>query len=296
MNIAANTKGAIDYQVCKYPGSRIAFRGPLRPLNAPYVAVLGGSETLGKFVDDPFVDLLEKRLEEPVVNLGVMHAGLTLFLDDPAVMKIASEARLTIVQLFGAQNMSNRFYTVHPRRNDRFLAASARLQALYPEVDFTEFNFTGHLLTALEERNPKSFQKVVAELRTAWVHRMITLLKSITGDCLLLWMSDRAPDTPSAMASGADPMFLNWAMLDALLPYASGLVEVVSSPRAKAEGLSARAFLPGEEAAALALPGPRFHAEAADALAEAILGVEETAPNRMTSAPFVFRTSGGPPI
>ena len=296
MNIPANTKAAIDYQVCKYPGSRISFRGPRRPLDKPYVAIVGGSETFGKFVAAPFADLLERRLKEPVVNLGVMQAGLTLFLDDPAVLNIASCARLTIVQLFGAQNMSNRFYSVHPRRNDRFLSASDRLQSLYPDVDFTEFNFTGHLLLALEERHPGHFQQVIAELRTAWVHRMTTLLQSISGECLLLWMSDRAPDSPSNTSVADDPMFLDRSMIDRLLPHASGLVEVVASARAKGEGLDMRGYLPGEEAAALALPGPRFHAEAADALAEAILGGERASSHRTTSAPFVFRTSAGGPI
>lgn len=258
--------------MCHYPGSRIAFRGPVRALDRPYVAVLGGSETFGKFVAAPFPDLLEARLDQPVVNLGVMHAGLSLFLDDPAVLQIASGADLTIVQLFGAQNMSNRYYSVHPRRNDRFLSASPRLQALYPDTDFTEFNFTGHLLAALEARGPDVFEMVITELRTAWVNRMSTFLSAVQGECLLLWMSDRQPGEVGKSTEDAEPMFVTRAMIDALVPIASGLVEKVASPRARVEGLDSRGYLPGEEAAARALPGPRFHAEVADALAEAILG------------------------
>ncbi len=57
---------------------------------------------------------------------------------------------MTVIQVMGAHNMSNRFYAVHPRRNDRFLRASLGCcKTIYPEVDFTEFNFTRHMLTAL---------------------------------------------------------------------------------------------------------------------------------------------------
>ncbi len=35
----------------------------------------------------------------------------------------------------GAQNLSNRFYAVHPRRNDRFLRASTLMKTIFREVD-----------------------------------------------------------------------------------------------------------------------------------------------------------------
>jgi hypothetical protein len=34
---------------------------------------------------------------------------------------MASVADVAVQQLMGADNISNRFYTAHPRRNDRFL-------------------------------------------------------------------------------------------------------------------------------------------------------------------------------
>ena len=56
-----------------------------------------------------------------------------------------------MIQVSGAQNLSNRFHAVHPRRNDRFLRASTLLKTIYRDVDFTEFNFTRHLLTTLRD-------------------------------------------------------------------------------------------------------------------------------------------------
>ncbi|WP_319637389.1 DUF6473 family protein [Kangsaoukella pontilimi] len=282
---AKNSTG-IDYRTCRYGASRLRFRGPRRALDGPYVAALGGSETFGKFVDRPFPDLLEDILEEPVANFGVMQAGLTSILDDPDILDLASRARFTIIQVLGAQNMSNRFYSVHPRRNDRFLKASPSLQHLYPKLDFTEFNFTGHLVKTLEAEGGRAFTELVSELKLAWVYRMKSVLDSIRGETLLLWMSERRPEDTTDTTSDADPLFVDRDMLEELLPHAAGLIEAVPSPGARSEGLDTRRFAPGEEAAAQALPGPRFHAEVADALAD-VIGRPD-ASRRATSTPLVW--------
>ena len=48
--------GALDYFPCRYGASRAVFRGPERDLSRPYVALLGGSATFGKYVATPFAD------------------------------------------------------------------------------------------------------------------------------------------------------------------------------------------------------------------------------------------------
>lgn len=260
----------IDYSECTYGASRLAFRGPRRPLDGPYTAVLGGSETYGRFVREPFVDIVERQIGEPVVNLGVMNAGLTLLLDDPAIVQIASQARLTVLQVLGAQNMSNRFYRVHPRRNDRFLGASDSLRALYPDVDFTEFNFTGHLLTALKDHDARRFDRVVKELRTAWLARMQHIINSLSGERVLLWISDRTPDERSTLVSGLPPYFVDRDMIEALAPDVSGIVEVVPTSAAKNAGLKDMVFEKREAVAATALPNAATHREIAKALASVV--------------------------
>ena len=260
----------IDYCACRYGTSRVEFRGPKRRLDEGYVAVVGGSEAYGKFVSEPFSDRLEAHLGETVVNLGVMHAGLTLIAEDPAILPIASRARMAIVQVLGAQNMSNRFYTVHPRRNDRFLAASPRLQSMFPDIDFAEVNFTGHLLTCLEQTGRPAYLDVVAELRTAWIARMKAVLNDIRGERILLWMSDRRPEDPTPTTSPLDPVFVDRGMLDALAPHCAGVVEAIATRDAREEGLEGKIYLPGEEQAAAAMPGPVFHDQAAGLLAAAV--------------------------
>ena len=141
--------GALDYFLCHYEGSRLLFRGPSRGLENPFVAVLGATESYGKFVERPYADLLQGRLGLNVVNLSCVNAGVDVYLHEEPITRIAARAEVAVVQVMGAQNISNRFYAVHPRRNDRFLGATPLLRSVYRTVDFTEFSFTRHLLTVL---------------------------------------------------------------------------------------------------------------------------------------------------
>ncbi|MFN4171584.1 MAG: DUF6473 family protein [Pseudorhodobacter sp.] len=262
---------ALDYFPCSYGSSRLTFRGPKRPLEAPFVAVLGGTETYGKFVTDPYPVITERRTGRMLVNFGCVNSGPDAFLQDREITALAGGAELTVVQIMGAANLSNRFYAVHPRRNDRFLRASPWLRTLYREVDFTEFHFTRHMLHGLHDVSPERFDLVVTELRAAWITRMKELLARLQGPVLLLWMADHPPvasDMPPDLSR--DPLLVDAAMIDAVRPAASAYLEVVYSDAARSEGLGNLCFSGFERPAAEGVPGTRAHREVAEALSMAI--------------------------
>ncbi|WP_050525640.1 DUF6473 family protein [Pseudorhodobacter aquimaris] len=257
----------LDYQTCRYGTSKLSFRGPKHNLVRPYFVTIGGTETYGKFVKDPFPDLVAAQTGMPVVNLGCMNAGPDVFLKDPEALDIASGADLTIVQVVGAANLTNPFYAVHPRRNDRFLRANPSLQNMYRDVDFTEFHFTRHMLQTLFQVSPHRFVAVAAQLQAVWVERMSLLLQSIKGKTLLLWMADHAPSTARADANPySDPVLVHTGMIDQLRQHASAYMEVVTSEAANHEGIDDMVFSPLERHAAEGVPGPLAHREVADAL------------------------------
>lgn len=261
MTELSKSRGGLEYYPCRYGKSRLGFRGPRRMLKGPYLACLGGTETYGRFVPEPYPTLIEAGLNVPVANFGVINAGIDLFRNDPDVLALVQEARLVVCQVMGAANMSNRYYSVHPRRNDRFLKASDKLLDLYPEVDFTEFNFTRHLLQALIDRGPERFDQVIQELQTAWVARMKSLVGGFLGGTILVWMSDKpVPEHVSYESNqqlGPDPLFVTKAMIDELRPRLLGFVEVSDPPRPhRADGMIFSDF---EEIAARACVGPDAH-------------------------------------
>jgi hypothetical protein len=263
-------KGALDYFPCRYKTSKILFRGPKRDLSVPYVAVLGGTETYGRFMEHPYPELLEVQLRRAVVNFGCPNAGLDVFVHDPALLKLCNSATDIVIQLPGAQNLSNRFYAVHPRRNDRFLRASSMLKYLYPELDFTDYHFTGHLIGALQSTCPQRFEVVRKELQQAWVGRLKGLLSRLDLRVTLVWMADHQIGCLAGDAMGSDPLFVDQDMIDDVRPYARDLVKVVPTPDEIAAGQQGLLHSEMDAAAAQMMLGTLAHERLANKLMESL--------------------------
>lgn len=263
--------GALDYFPCRYGASRAVFRGPARDLSGPYVALLGGSATFGKYVAQPFPDLVEGVTGVPCANLGALNAGPDFYLSDPGALDVAARAQVAVVQIAGAEGLSNRFYTVHSRRNDRFLAATPALRALFSEVDFADIHFTRHLLTVLARIDPQRFAEVRRTLKATWIARMQELLVHLPPRRLLLWLADAPPGVDEVgPEAGALPLFVDPAMLAALHPAIQGLVVALPSTAERKEAPDDRLFPETEAALARCLPGAQAHRETAALLAPRI--------------------------
>lgn len=248
------------------------FRGPRRDLELPFVVALGGTETYGKFVPEPFPNLLEADTGLRIINMGCMNAGIDVYLKDPDILNVAGRARVAVVQVMGAQNLSNRFYSVHPRRNDRFLYASPLLRTIFREVDFTEFNFTGHMLQALQAVSVDKFEVLAEELRAAWVARMKALLAALPCKTVLLWMSETPPPMPGRRADlTRNPMMVDAEMIDAIRPQTTAFVEAVVSAAAQPCRAEAAATAEFDAPAVQNLPGPAAHRDVAALLAPVLL-------------------------
>ncbi|MGO4914253.1 DUF6473 family protein [Pseudogemmobacter sp. W21_MBD1_M6] len=267
-NLGAN---ALDYYPCRYGKSRLTFRGPRRGLEGRYIAALGGTETYGKFIRSPYPQRVEELSGITTVNFGCMNAGADVFIQDPTVLGACSGAHVTIVQVMGVQNMSNRFYAVHPRRNDRFLRASSLMKSIFRDVDFTDFNFTRHLLGTLYHQSPEKFEILREELKDAWYARMSALLGKIEGKTVLLWMAGHTPDDYDKVRQlGCDPLFVDRQMIERIRPLVTRVVEVVPSDAALMMGSSGMVYSSMEGPIAKEMLGVGAHEEVAWALADVL--------------------------
>jgi hypothetical protein len=263
--------GPLDYFPCRYGKSRLVFRGPSRTPAGDYLAFIGGSETYGKFIEHPFPDLVEDDLGLPCLNFGLMNAGIDVYLNDPVVIDLAAQARHCVVQVMGANNLNNRFYAVHPRRNDRFLRASSLMQTVFREVDFTEFHFTRHMLGTLAAVAPERFNLVIDEVQQAWLARMGILLDKLGEGVVLLWFSDHAPeDKDEQDQTSNDPFAIKRWMIDRIRGRVAEVVEVVASAGALAQGVEGMVFSDLDAPAAQSMLGLRAHDEVAGALTRAL--------------------------
>ncbi|WP_375259460.1 DUF6473 family protein [Citreimonas sp.] len=247
-------RSGIDYDLCRYGDSRVRFRGPPRELDGDYVGFVGGTDTFGLFVPAPFPDLVEDEIGLACVNLGAVNAGADLFLNDPATQAVIRGARVIVLQVMGVQNLSNAYYSVHPRRNDRFLRASDALVSLFPEIEFTEFHYTRHMLSTLEAVSRGRYGVVLRELRATWERRMAGLIEAAGGPVILIRLSEGAAG--GALADGA--------MLRRLADKVSAIVEVEAEP--DPDPTWGMVFHPHEAAAARECLGAAAHDRAAEAL------------------------------
>ena len=256
----------LSYAPCRYGMSRIFFRGPRRRLDQPYIAFVGGTETYGKFIDQPLPALVEAELRQTCVNFGCVNGGVDAFVNDPTIMAACHDADVTVVQIMGANHLSNRFYSVHPRRNDRFLRASTVLEAIYNDIDFSDFTFTRHMLSCLYQKSPERFDIVVQELRDGWVARMKNMLGQIGPRTILLWfskdeLSDRAWEERIDPLQ-VDPLFVTDSMLEKLRPMVLDVVDATPSKAANTHGTKGMFFSAMQTKAAEEMLSVACHQEA----------------------------------
>jgi hypothetical protein len=268
MSYVLRGTGGLDYAPCRYGASRLVFRGPSRRTDRPYVAALGGTETYGRFVERPWPVLVEAATGLRMLNLGCVNAGLDVHLNDPEILRIAGGGQATVVQVTGAQNLTNRFYAVHPRRNDRFLRATPALRGLYPDVDFTEVHFTRHLVATLAARDAGRFAEVLDDLRATWIARMRALLSACARPRVLLWLAP--PEAGGDGPLGPEPLFVTAAMVAEVAPEAEATVRVTPSAGARALGTAGMVFAPADGPAAAETPGVAVHGEIAHAVASVL--------------------------
>ncbi|RVV97503.1 hypothetical protein EKE94_13245 [Mesobaculum littorinae] len=259
----------LDYKTCRYGASTLDFRGPPAAVQAPYTVVLGGDETFGRYVPQPYPAILGGETGRSVVNLGLPHAGPDVYLGCDAVLEMCRSAQSCVIQITGAQALSNRFYRVHPRRNDRFIGETPLLRAVYPEVDFTEFHFVRHMLMRLEAVSEERFAILRNDMRKTWVAQMNLLTSRIARPVTLLWLSSRVPDDPAEWMGAGDPPYVSAAELRDLRGRIDDIVEVTTAPL-ESEDLRGMVASEDDWPAARQLPGPALHSRIAAELAQVL--------------------------
>lgn len=274
MNALTPGHRSLDYQACRYGGAKIAFRGPHKRLKGNYVTFLGGTETFGPFVAAPYPDLIELRTGLTCVNLACRKGGLDAYLSTPSLIDLCSMGAVTVIEATGAQNMSNRFYSVDPRRNNRFVRASKLMKSIFFDIDFSKVETTEQLLKTIcrdaQDRLPLFRQ----EIQSAWVARMRTLIRAIDGPTILLWAAGHAPFSKSAGGTIArEPMFVDRAMLDAVTQDAEHIVEVVIAAGELTAGFESMLTAPHDIEAAAETLGPVAHRRIAAAIAPVLMAM-----------------------
>ncbi|MCV6584185.1 MAG: DUF6473 family protein [Marinibacterium sp.] len=244
-------------ELCRYDNCDLVFRGPPLRIDAADMACLGGDDTFARFVTAPYPQMLGRRLGRACVNLGCAGAGVEAWLGQPHLIDQLAGVPQKVVQLTGAHCLTNPYFRVHPRRNDRLVEVHQTLRSLFPEPDFIEFSFNGHLLRSLSGLDAARFDVIRRTLQDVWTERMGQLLDRLGGPVVLLWIRrDGQPDAG----------LLEPGMIAPLLGRDVHLVETCVTPAGAAGDMDALRHGPMEEPAAAASLGPTAHGQITDAL------------------------------
>ncbi len=266
MSYCGRDSGKLSYEMCRYGASRLVFRGPAPDLEAPYIAFIGTTETQAPFLPRPYSEITAEFCESGCANLGLRNSGPDAFLGDQDVLRVACRAEVVVIELMGAINLSNRFYKVHPRRNDRFTRPLDPLLRMVPNFEMTDVHFTGHLLAELRRIAPEVQPVVLAELQACWVERMSALIATFEAPVHLLWTQ---PEEGNAATLDRTPG-VDLSMVRQIARGAASVTRVRPSAVAIEQGAKEMVFAPMQAAAAATMLSAQTHREIAATLGHAI--------------------------
>ena len=164
-----------------------------------------------------------------------------------------------------AHTMSNPFYKVHPRRNDRLVAPSAQMRRLCPGIDFRDIHYVRHLLAVVQDHSRDTFDTMVAELRALWLKRMRLVIGRIPGPVILVLISDNTAHLADDPLGGV-PLFVQPAMVEDLARDCDGLVCYDATATHKSTGTRDMVFNALQARLARRLLPPACHNELAEIL------------------------------
>ena len=212
----------LDYELWKLGDQEL--RGPAPDLQKPYFAVMGAAQVFGRFVENPFANILSKSIGLPALNLGMSGAGPNFFLQRPELMEAASKARFVIVQLMSGRSISNSCLVTAPNQG----VLSSRLDPDERPI-FAEDAYKN----LLKKLSPEELSELRAENRDAYVDQMRALLEGLPVPKILLYWSKRPVDYRENLSDlsgywGDFPHFVNKEVIDELTPFADAYIEVVT--------------------------------------------------------------------
>lgn len=195
------------------------FRGPIPDLQQPYIACIGGAQTMGRFVHRPYPEQLAEQLDLPCLNLGLGGAGPRYALSPP-VLGLLQRAQLCVVQMFSGRSASNALFD-----NSKGGRNYGRRVSNDAWVSFEDF-----FKSIMVRQDRALLERTVFETREDYAFYMKALGEVIGKPTVLLWLSRRAPDyqpdwTRQFGILNHYPQLIDRPTVDAIRPSYAGFVE-----------------------------------------------------------------------
>ena len=219
----------VDYQIwhMRTPKRTLAMRGPspasLKPKD--FCASIGAADTFGRFVAQPYPQLLGEALGISSLNLGFSGVGPSFYnqANNKTLIKLINNAKFVTISCFSGRSQENSRFKTTWQSQERYLLEDG--QTIPADYAYQRL---------LEECDRPTVMALVEETRARYLDEFIQLLEKITVPKVLLWFSKRSPDYKTTYDTvlnlmGGFPHLVNRNMLEILKPYCDEYVEYVDT-------------------------------------------------------------------
>lgn len=182
-------KGALDmflpnvtpagvFQDDEYLG-RFRVRKLVGDLHTPHFAVLGGTESYGRFMRRPYPVSVSGRVGLTCRNYGTLNAGMGAYKQILSFDVMSPETRSCVIEAPPILQVENPYFDVHPVRNDRMVRVKRPYRLLFPDVDVAAATFVGHLWRLSDAADRGAALHMARVLRELWLEGMGDLISRI---------------------------------------------------------------------------------------------------------------------
>ena len=219
----------VDYNIWKLwtPQVSLAMRGPQpTSLNAgEYCTSIGAAYTFGRFVAQPYPELLGKALNMSSLNLGFSGVGPSFFNQsrNQKLIELINRSKFATFSLLSGRSQGNsRFKTAWYSQEQYILDSGKAVPADYAYQQL------------LDHSDRTTVMALVKETRSRYLDEFIQLLEKITVPKVLLWFSKRSPDYKASSDSlfklfSNFPHLINREMVEVLRSYCDDYVEHIDA-------------------------------------------------------------------
>ena len=178
-------KDIIDYKIYDFQG--LELRGPKLD-NSKYIAYIGASQTFGRYCQEPYPNILGKRLNMGTLNFGIGGKGPTYFLRNKTILEAVNRAELVIIQVLSGRSIDNSVF----ESRDGGMEGIRLIDGKKMRVDYV----FSQLISGKDKRglSREFMENLVKETRENYVTATIELLRAIQPPKVLLWLSTRTPE------------------------------------------------------------------------------------------------------
>ena len=78
---------------------------------------LGAAQTVGRFENEPFSEILGNKISTNVMNLGKSGAGYEFFLQDDIINLINTKGKLCVLQILSGRSISTSYFDLYNKNN-----------------------------------------------------------------------------------------------------------------------------------------------------------------------------------